>query len=50
MDVLIALGTSAAYFYSLYVTMEWTVFASGETTTKVCLLVTVIRKRDRRRN
>ncbi len=24
MDVLVALGTSAAYFYSLYVTFEWT--------------------------
>ncbi len=23
MDVLVALGTSAAYFYSLYLTLEW---------------------------
>lgn len=27
MDVLVALGTSAAYFYSLYVTLDW--FAAG---------------------
>ncbi|WP_068617709.1 heavy metal translocating P-type ATPase [Paenibacillus tuaregi] len=27
MDVLVSLGTSAAYFYSLYVTLEW--FAAG---------------------
>ena len=24
MDVLVALGTSAAYFYSLYLTLQWT--------------------------
>lgn len=30
MDVLVALGTSAAYFYSLYLTLEWAT-ASGDT-------------------
>ncbi|MFD2114316.1 heavy metal translocating P-type ATPase [Paenibacillus yanchengensis] len=29
MDVLIALGTSAAYFYSLYLTLDWTFNSSG---------------------
>ncbi|QJC52693.1 copper-translocating P-type ATPase [Paenibacillus albicereus] len=29
MDVLIALGTSAAYFYSLYLTIEWQLAGSG---------------------
>ncbi len=28
MDVLVALGTSAAYFYSLYLTLEWTAAGS----------------------
>ncbi|MBJ6363939.1 heavy metal translocating P-type ATPase [Paenibacillus sp. GCM10012307] len=29
MDVLIALGTSAAYFYSLYLSLDWTFGSSG---------------------
>ncbi|WP_019636588.1 heavy metal translocating P-type ATPase [Paenibacillus fonticola] len=29
MDVLIALGTSAAYFYSLYLTLEWVAAGNG---------------------
>ncbi len=29
MDVLVALGTSAAYFYSLYLTLDWTFDSSG---------------------
>ena len=29
MDVLIALGTSAAYFYSLYLTFEWAINGAG---------------------
>lgn len=29
MDVLVSLGTSAAYFYSLYLTLEWSTMAGG---------------------
>jgi len=31
MDVLVALGTSAAYFYSLFLTVEWALTSSGHT-------------------